>query len=141
MRNILDILGVQPELREYLAVQEKALSGDIVMVIDPETDGTAATLTAFTRTVDISIETSAGEVHEWANASFATSLTIASDTVGTGAATIESTTLSIVNGKASIVISATGAWAESDTNTLTVSNIILGGVTVTGGTSVDAIEA
>ena len=141
LRNINAMPGIQPELRDYLALQEKALNGDITMVIDPTTAGTAATVAAFTRTVDISIETATGDVHEWVNAAFATSLAIASDTAGTGAATIVATTLTLVDGKASIVISATGAWAADDTNTLTVSNVVLGGVTVTAGTSVDTIIA
>lgn len=136
---LTELLGVQPELRAYLALQEKALNGDIVMVIGPETLGTTATSTAFTRDVAVSIETATGEVHTWVNASFTTTASIAVDTAGSGAATIVSTTLTLVDGKATITISCTGAWAEADTSTLTIGNIILGGVTVTGGTSVDTI--
>ena len=141
MSNILDMPGVHPELREYLALQEKALNGDIVMVLDPETTGTSATSSAFTRTVVVSIETAAGELHEWVNSAFTTSVAIASDTAGTGAATIASTTLTFVDGRASIIVSATGAWAAEDTNTLTASAVVLGGISVTGGTSVDTIIA
>lgn len=141
MNSIKYMQGVKPQLRDYLALQEKAMNGDIVMVIDPTTAGTTATSEAFTRSVDISIETAAGEVHTWVNSSFATTLAIAESTVGSGAATIVSTTLTLVEGKATVVISATGVWAADDTNTLTVSNIILGGVTVTAGTSVDTIVA
>ena len=141
MAEIKDILGVSPQLRDYLALQEKAMNGDIVMVIDPETLGTTATSTAFTRDVEISIETAAGEVHDWVNASFTTTASIASDTAGSGAATIASTTLTLVNGKATITVSCTGAWAAADTSTLTIGNITLAGVTVTGGTSIDTIVA
>jgi len=139
--NIKNMPGIQPELRDYLDLQAKALGGDIVMVITPTTTGSSATTTAFTRTVELSIETAAGEVHTWLNDTYATTLAIASDTVGTGAAAIASTTLTLVDGKASVVISATGVWAADDTNTLTVSNITAGGVTVTAGTSVDTIIA
>jgi len=138
---IKEILGVEPQLRDYLALQEKAMNGDIVMVIDPETLGTAATSTAFTRDVAVSIETAAGEIHTWVNSAFATTASIAEVTAGSGAATIANTTLTLVDGKATVTVSCTGAFAAEDTTTLTVGNITLGGVTVTGGTSVDTIVA
>lgn len=141
MSSIKYMQGIKPQLRDYLALQEKALAGDIVMVIDPETAGTSATTEDFTRNVVISIETAAGEIHEWVNASFATTLAIAEVTAGDGVASIVSTTLTLVEGKATVVVSGTGTWAADDTNTLTVSNITLGGVTVTAGTSVDTIVA
>lgn len=141
VRNIKDMQGIKPQLRDYLALQEKAMVGDIVMVITPTTAGSSATTEDFTRSVEISIETAAGEVHTWVNASFATTLSIAEVTAGDGTASITSTTLTLVDGKATVVVSCTGTWAADDTNTLTVSNITLAGVTVTGGTSVDTIVA
>ncbi len=133
--------GIQPELRKYLAMKEKAAAGDILMVITPTATGTSATTAAFTRTVSISIESAAGEVHTWANGSFTTSLAVAASTEGSGAASIVSSTLTLVDGKADIVVSCTGVYAANDTCTLTVSNIALMGHTVTAGTSVDTIVA
>lgn len=139
MTDIKQMPGIQPELRKYLSAIESAMAGDIVMVIDPETTGSAATTEDFTRDVIISIENAAGDVHTWLTADYTTTLAIAESTVGDGAATIASTTLSIVAGKAVVTVSATGTWAADDTNTLTVSNITVLGVTVTAGTSVDTI--
>lgn len=139
MTDIKNMPGIQPELRDYLSLMEDALAGDVVMVIDPETAGSAATTEDFTRDVEITIENAAGDVHTWLTADYATTLAIAEVTVGDGAATIVSTTLSIVRGRAVVTISATGTWAADDTNTLTVSNITVAGVTVTAGTSVDTI--
>ena len=139
MTDIKQMPGIQPELRDYLSLMEDALAGDVVMVIDPETAGSAATTADFTRDVEITIENAAGDVHTWLTADYTTTLAIAETTVGTGAATIVSTTLSIVRGRAVVTISATGVWAADDTNTLTVSNITVAGVTVTAGTSVDTI--
>jgi hypothetical protein len=118
-----------------------AMSGDIVMVITPETVAPAPTATAWTRDVSISIENAAGDVHTWLTQDYATTLSIA-DTSTAGTATIASTTLEIVNGVATVTISGDGAsWLNSETDTLTVGNITVMGYTVTGGTSVETFTA
>lgn len=137
VRSIKDMPGIQPELREHLETMEKAMSGDIVMVIDPETVAPAPTSAAWTRNVKISIETAAGEKHGWLNAAYTTTLSIA-DTSTAGTASITSTTLTIVDGEAIVVVSGDAAdWLNTETDTLTVANITVLGVTVTGGTSVE----
>lgn len=141
MRGLNELLGVQPELREYLGAVEKAMSGDIVMVIEPETVAPAPTSAAWTRNVKISIQTATGEVHTWLNAAYTTTLSIA-DTSTAGTASIVSTTLTIVNGEAIVVVSGDAAdWLDTETDTLTVGNITVLGVTVTGGTSVETFTA
>lgn len=142
-KNISDMQGLKPQLREYLALQAKAMSGDIVMVLTPSTTGSPATdATAFTRDVVITLETASGDIHTWANAAYETSLA-ATETVATltGDVTIASTTLTFVEGSATVTVSATGGWAIGDTNTLTASAVVIAGISVTGGTSIDTIVA
>jgi hypothetical protein len=133
---VKNMIGVAPELRRYLEIKDKALAGDIVMSITPATVTPAPTSAAWTRNVLIKFTTAAGEVHEWLNDTFANTLAIG-DTA-TPNATIASTTLTIVNGVAAVVVTgAAGTWANGETDTLTVSNCTVLGVTVTGGTSVE----
>lgn len=137
VRDIATMEGIAPQLREYLALQEKAMNGDIVMSISPATVTPAPTSAAWTRNVTIEIQTAAGELHTWVNTAVATTLSIA-NTSTAGTASIVSTTLTLVNGRAVVVVSGDAAdWLNSETDTLTVANITLGGVTVTGGTSVE----
>jgi len=72
MSNILKKLGIQPAVRKEFLVRDKALAGDIVMTINPETVDTAATTSAWTRNVNIQIETAAGELDDWLTADHAT---------------------------------------------------------------------
>jgi hypothetical protein len=133
--------GIQPELREYLEGVEDALNGDVLMDISPSATGSDPTTADFTRDVTITIVNAAGETLEWVNAAFTTTASIAEVTNGNGAASIASTTLTLVDGVAVITVSCTGTWIENDTSTLTIANIILAGVTVTAGTSIDTIVA
>lgn len=129
-------LGVDPKLRRSLALRDQAAQGDITMSISPATVAPAPTTSAWTRTVTISFVNAAGEVHDWINETYANTLSIAD--AGGGTASIASTTLTIRNGKAVVVVSGTAAtWANSETDTLTVGNVVIAGNTVTGGTSVE----
>ena len=114
----------------------KAMSGDIVMVIDPETSTPAPTAAAFASNVAISIQTAAGEDHVWLNGTYATTLSIA-NTSTAGTASIVATTLTLAGGVANVVVSGdAAAWLNTETWTLTVANITVLGSTITGGTSV-----
>jgi len=137
MRNISDMPGIQLELRAYLEDIENALNGDIVMDVSPATLGSATTVT--TRTVAVTIQNAAGETLEWVNAAFATTVSKADVTDGDGTSSIDSTTLTLVNGVGSVVVTYADTWAADDTQTVTIGNIVLAGKTVTGGTSVDTI--
>ena len=128
--------GIGLTANQELTLLEKAMSGDIVIVIDPETVTPAPTTSAWTRNVKISLKTAAGEIHSWCNLTEATILSIG-DTGG-GTASIVSTTITIVNGEATVVVSGTEAtWAHTETDTLTVGNMTIMGYTITGGTSVE----
>ncbi len=128
--------GIGLTANQELTLIEKAMSGDIVIVIDPETVTPVPTSAAWTRNVKISLKTAAGEIHSWCNLTEATILSIG-DTGG-GTASIVATTITIVNGETIVVVSGTEAtWANGETDTLTVGNMTIMGYTVTGGTSVE----
>ena len=116
--------------------KEKAMEGDILMVISPTTVTTSAITGAWTRTVTITLKTAAGETHTWYDKTHTTTAAIA-DTSSAGTATIPSTSLVFSGGIATKVITGSAnAWLAAETNTLTLSNLTILGYTVTGGTSV-----
>jgi hypothetical protein len=120
---------------------QKAASGDIVFVASPATKTRAATTAAFTRTVDISLQSADGEIHEWFNKAITSGVSVSKSSTA-GAATIPSTTLTFVNGVASVVLSGTAAaWLADDTNTVTVAQASIMGTTVASVTSVETIVA
>lgn len=120
---------------------KEATGGDIVMVISPETVAPSPTSSAWTRTVTVEIQNAAGEIHTWLSQAYTTTESIA-DTSTAGTASITSTTLTLVNGRAEIVVSGDAAdWLDTETDTLTIGNITVAGYTVTGGTSVETFTA
>lgn len=122
---------------EQLNLIESAMSGELTMVISPETVAPEPTAAAWTRDVTISIVNDAGEVQQWLNQAYAATASIADDSTD-GEATIASTILTLVNGVATITVSGDAeAWLDSETDTLTIANITIMGYTVTGGTSVE----
>lgn len=133
--------GIGLTANEELTLVEKAMSGDIVFSILPATVAPVPTSAAWTRTVMIEVLTAAGEVHTWLNQAYTTTLSIADGSTA-GTASIVSTTLTLVNGQADIVVSGDAAdWLDTETDTLTVGNITVMGYTVTGGTSVETFTA
>ena len=134
-----DVKGITAN--EQLNLIGKAMSGDMVIVIDPETSTPAPTSSAFTTDVRISVQTAGGDVHKWLNEAYTTTLSIA-DTSTAGTASIASTTLTLVDGEAVVTVSGDAAdWLDTETWTLTVGNITVMGYTVTGGTSVATFTA
>jgi hypothetical protein len=118
------------------ALMAKAMSGDLVFVVSPATVNRAATGAAWQRTVTISLKTAAGAVHTWFNKAIATGVSIGDDSTA-GTASIPSTTLTFVNGVATVVVSGDAqAWLAAETDTLTVAAAVILGVTVPGVTSV-----
>lgn len=129
--------GINLTNNQELTLLEKAMSGDMVMTVSPATVSTAALSTAWTRDVIITVATAAGEEHVWLNQAYTTTLSIA-DTSTAGTASITSTTLTLVNGKAIVTVSGDAQdWLATETDTLTVGNITVMGYTVTGDTSVE----
>ena len=134
-------LALKYTKNQELNLKNKAMSGDIVMTISPATVTPEPTSAAWTRTVSVSLATAAGEVHEWLNDTYATTVSIA-NTSTAGTASIASTTLTLVNGKADITVSGDAAdWLDTETDTLTIANITVLGYTITGGTSVETFTA
>jgi len=128
--------GIQPEVRDNFALMSLAAKGDIELSILPATVNRAATAAAWTRYVNIRLQTAAGDVHKWFTGSISTTLSIA-DTSTAGTASIPSTTLSFENGEARIPVSGdAAAWLATETDTLTIGNLTIYGETITGGTSV-----
>lgn len=87
-----------------------AMQGDMVIDISPETVSAVPTASAWDRNVVITLQNAAGETHEWMNAAFTTTSSIA-DASSAGTATIVSTTLTFVAGVATVVVSGdAAAW-------------------------------
>lgn len=129
------------EIVDHFQMATDALRGDMILEITPTAVNRVAASTAFTRTVHMRLKNAAGKTHEWCNLALTTRLAIA-DTSQAGAATIPSTTLTFVNGRASVVITGSAhAWLEGETNVLTVSTLTINGMSVTGGTSTETVIA
>ena len=134
-------IGVQPSLREALSLRDKALSGDMVFVVTPATVAPLPTAAAWTRTVVVELKTAAGEVHTWFNKAIATGVSVATTSVA-GTASIPSTTLTFVNGRASVVVSGDAkSWLAAETDTLTVAQATILGYTIAAKTSVETFTA
>lgn len=138
---LVNNIAIQPQLRDEIELRDKAMAGDIVMVISPTTVTTSPTSSAWTRDVVIELQTAGGEVHTWLDKDYATTLSIA-DTSIAGTASIVSTTLSINKGRAVVTVSGDAQdWLDTETDTLTISDLTIMGYTVTGGTSVETFTA
>jgi len=141
MDNISKRIGIQPAVRRELALRDKAAAGDMVFVVTPATLDTVTGSTAWDRTVIVEVQTAAGEVHTWLNTAIATGVSVA-DVSGAGTATIDSTTLTIVNGRAVVVASGDAAlWDVDDTDTVTVAEATIQGTTLAAKTSVETFVA
>jgi len=134
-------VGIQPTVRKEFELRDKAMAGDIVMIINPAIVSSVTGSEAWTRNVVVEIQTASGDVHEWINQEYATTVSITDDS-SAGVASIGSTTLTLINGKATIEIGGTAAlWDVDDTDTLTIGNITIMGYTVVGGTSIETFTA
>jgi len=131
------LIGVQPELRKELSLRDEALSGDMLFVVSPATVAPVPTAAAWTRTVTVELQTAGGKLHNWFNKAITTGVSIA-DTSTAGTASIPSTTLTFVNGIASVVVSGDVAdWLNTETDTLTVAQATILGSTIAAKTSVE----
>lgn len=134
--NQLPPVGKKTASGRMNSMMAKALSADIVFVCTPATATPAPTAAAWTKKVQVTLESASGEVHSWFNRAIATGNSIA-DTSTAGTATIPSTTLTFVNGVANVTISGDAqAWLNSETVTLTVPQATVAGVTVAQKTAV-----
>ena len=78
--------GIKPSIRDFMSLMGKAMSGDMVVVVNPALDRDPATVAAWTHTFYIELQTALGEVHSWFNLAIAAGVSIADD--GGGTATI-----------------------------------------------------
>jgi hypothetical protein len=134
-------LGLPPELRAEMKLRDKASAGDLVFVCNPATVAPEPTAAAWTRTVLITLQTAAGEIHGWFDKAITTGVSIA-NTSTAGTATIPSTTLTFNGGIATVVVSGDAAdWLDTETDTLTVAQASILGYTVAAATSVETFTA
>jgi hypothetical protein len=117
---------------------QQAAMNQMVFVISPATLTTGHG-SAANRTVTVTLKNAAGEVHTWYNRAVTSgvSIAVAHTGGGTGTATIVSTTLTFVNGVATVVITEGGSPLATDTDTLTIPAETICGFSVTGVTSVE----
>lgn len=133
-------VGFQPELKNEIDLRDKAMAGDMVFVVTPATTTRAATSATWTRTVRVELQNAAGKRHTWFNKAITSGVSIA-DTSTAGTASIASTTLTFVDGVASVVITGdAAAWLAAETNTLTIAAATIMGYTVASKTSVETIS-
>lgn len=133
--------GTPPELRRVMKIKDKAMSGDIVWRVTPATVAPIPTAAAWERTVQVYLETAAGEVHEWFSDAIASGNSIG-NTSSAGTATIGATTLTIERGRATITVSGDAeAWLNTETDTYTVAEATILGYTVAAKTSVETFTA
>jgi len=124
---------------EENARMKEAMSGDMVLEISPVTVNKQAASAAWTRTVSINLKNAAGKLHSWFNGVLAVAI---ADTSILGTASIVSQTPAMVNGVCTVIISGNAAaWVADETDTLTLSNKVILGYTVAGGTSVQTFTA
>jgi hypothetical protein len=108
------------EFYDYMIAIEKAMAGDLVLVLTPATlANSAAAVNAavggaaekFVRTVQVELQAADGTVHEWYTGELAAAVT--ETTAGDGASTIEdsATKVSLENGRGGINIEYTGTWS------------------------------
>ena len=141
MSDILTKQGIQPAIRKELALRDSALAGDLVWVVTPSTVAPVPTSEAWTRTVKIELQNASGDVHTWFSDAITSGVSIA-DTSTAGTASIPSTTLTVTNGVASVVVSVDEAdWLDTETDTLTIAEATILGYTVAAKTSVETFTA
>jgi len=122
------------------ARRQEAMSGDLVFTASPATLGTSEAVAdaGTTRTVQVALKNAAGDVHEWFNKAITTGVAVSDSTTPTP--TIPSTTLTFVNGLASVVVTyPAGVYGAGEAVTLTVNAATILGETVAAVTSVDTL--
>ncbi len=123
-------------------LRAEALGGDILFVLTPAAVAPVPISAAWTRNVVVSVENAAGEVHTWFNEVIASGNSIADGSTA-GTASIVSTTLTIVEGRATVVVSGDAQdWLDTETDTYTVAEYTgFAGQTLAVKTSVETFTA
>lgn len=142
--------GFQLELRKEMELRDKAMSGDIVLVVSPAALGSSAAAVnaaiagadaKFSRDIVIELQAANGDVHSW----FDGTLAIADTEVTAGSGTVSIagsiTVATLVNGRAVVTLEYIGAWAAADTATLTVTGGTILGYNIANKSSTDTLVA
>ena len=134
------------EFYDYLIGVERAMAGEMVLVVSPATLGSSAAVVnaaiaaddKFVRRVKVELKASAdGDVHQWFTGSFSAAVT----KNGNGTAAIKRNSVELENGVGYVDIVYTGTWAQGDTCTLTITGGTIMGKSISGGTSKDTLIA
>ncbi len=105
---------------DYMIAIEKAMAGDLVLVLTPATLANSAaavnaavggTAEKFVRTVQVELQAADGTVHEWFTGELAAAVAETTAGDGTSAIADSATKVSLENGQGAIDIEYTGAWA------------------------------
>jgi len=141
--------AVQDTERDLMA---QAMSGDMVLKCTPATLGSSAAAVAaaiagddskFTRTVTVTLENAAGDVHTWYSGTHDAAAVPTTNGNGTcelvDAAGASETEIVFANGTATAIIDYTLTWAENDVCTFTVTDGEIMGTAVGDKTSVDTL--
>ena len=132
----MDRMAIKPQQRAYDAIMGKAMSGDLVFVVTPATGTPAPTTAAWEQAIIVELQSAAGEVHKWFNKTITTGIA-ASDDSSDGSASMDSTTLTFVDGKAAATLEGDEAdWLATETATATVAEATVLGYTVAEKTCV-----
>lgn len=116
-RNFKRYPALQPAFRTEQLLRDKALSGDLVLVVTPATlASSAAAVNAaiggagakFTRNVTVELKTAAGELCTW----FTGSMVIAASDTSSGTYALDGVTspITLTNGRAVVPTKYTGSW-------------------------------
>ena len=114
---MIDLLGVQPEVKEYIQVQAKLNAGDTAVVVKTPVVTPEPTAAIWSYLVNFELQTAAGEILPFTG-NIASSI---ADDSSAGTAATSDETPAVVMGKGSVTISGdAAAWLDTDVATLTV---------------------
>jgi len=137
----MDRMGIAPQQREYDEQVAKGMSADMLFVVTPATTTRVATAATWSQPIIVELQSASGRVHTWFNKTIATAIA-ASDASAAGTASMASTTLTFVDGKATAtLIGSAAAWLDTETATATVAQHSILGTTVAAKTCVVTITA
>lgn len=127
------------QLGSTLRSIQSLLKGDMLFVLTPATVATPHYGTkAWTRVVEVALKDSLGNYMTWFDGDVTISI---GDTSTAGTASIVSTTLTLVQGRANVVVSGDlQAWIATETDTLTVAAKTINGVVCATKTSVETLS-
>jgi len=135
-RKLQDISVFSPTLRAELSARDKAMMGDMTLVVSPATATPAPTAAAWTQDVKVQLQDANGNLHSWFTKAVTSGVSIA-DTSAAGTAAIASTTLSFEGGEAVFAITGDAAsWLDTETATATIAEMTIMGNTVAEKTCV-----